>query len=318
MTCIEAGALEAEVLLLAESLRAFGGEWANVDFIAAKPRFGPSISAHTRSEMKRLRIEFVEGRFNKDYAWWNNANKSSVMAFLETRVGTPNITWMDGDMAILKPLDDLAPAEGTQFRSRSGEGYLGSDGSDSNAPYWRALCDMLGIDFDAFPEIVSWPEQRPIRAYWQTGVYSYATDTRLGAEHYNVIGKLLSSSIGSKQAGIYHQDQVSIALAVQKLGLKHSQFDPRMNYNVNPIEKDKVDRLPLDEVKILHYHGSMYDNHYGWFAGVVDRLAPDRAEMMRRHAPLSLGGYGVRLQKRLLARLRQPKVDAFKQRAVLY
>jgi hypothetical protein len=45
VACVEAGPLEAQVLMLAETLRAFGGTWAQTDFIAVKPRLGPSISA---------------------------------------------------------------------------------------------------------------------------------------------------------------------------------------------------------------------------------------------------------------------------------
>src|SRR5262245_5661771 len=94
VTCIEAGPLEAQVLMLAESLRAFGGDWAKTDVIAVKPRRGPSIAPHTRRELKRLGVEFIDERFNVALDWWNNANKSAVMSQLETRVSTPYITWM--------------------------------------------------------------------------------------------------------------------------------------------------------------------------------------------------------------------------------
>ena len=86
MTCIEAGPLEAQVLMLAESLRAFGGRWAKTDFIAVKPRRGPAISSNTRRDMKRLGVEFVDETLNVALDWWSNANKSSVMAAFETRV----------------------------------------------------------------------------------------------------------------------------------------------------------------------------------------------------------------------------------------
>jgi hypothetical protein len=102
--------------------------------------------------------------------------------------------------------DVLVPAQGTRFIARAGEGYLGLNGRDGNAAYWRALCGLVGINFDDFAMITSFPEKRPIRAYWQSGIYTYERGTRLGQAHYEILRKLLSSNIGSKAAGIYHQD----------------------------------------------------------------------------------------------------------------
>ena len=187
VTCVEAGGLEAQVLLLAESLRAFGGAWSKTDFVAVKPRRGPGLKPITISEFRRLNVGFIDEPFNSKFDWWNNANKSAVMSALETRVSTPHITWLDGDMIVLQPLGDLIPPPGCQFIARAGEGYLGSDGADANAAYWNKLCELVGIDFSAFPNIVSFPDRRGIRAYWQSGIYAYATSTRLGAAHFEII-----------------------------------------------------------------------------------------------------------------------------------
>lgn len=319
VTCVEAGPIEAQVLMLAESLRAFGGTFAKTDFVAVKPRRGPSISAATLKGFKRLQVEFVDERMNVELDWWNNANKSCVMSQLETRVSTPNITWMDGDMAVLQPLDDLAPAPGSQFVCRAGEGYLGSDGVDKNAPYWRKLCELIGIDFDRFPEITSFPERRRIRAYWQTGIYTYATATRLGAAHYDTIKQLLSSNIGSREAGIYHQDQVSISLAVQKLGLAHSEYDARMNFNINTLAKENASLLPMSEVRILHYHNSFYREGLDWAKLYLGQIPQDRRELINKYVPFTANAsYPARIHRALLRWTRKKHVDEFKKRAVLH
>jgi hypothetical protein len=319
VTCVEAGALEAQVLLLAESLRTFGGPAAKLPFIAVKPRRGPALKAATISQFRRLNIGFVDKPYNSKFAWWNNANKSAVMSALETEISTPNITWLDGDMIVLQQLDDITPAAGTQFIARAGEGYLGSDGNDTNAIYWNKLCELVGIDFATFPQILSFPERRNIRAYWQTGIYTYATSTRLGAAHFDIISKLLSSNIGSKQAGIYHQDQVSISLAVQKLKLKHSQFDPKMNFNINPLAKEHADIIPVSEVRILHYHNSLHKAGIDWADQYIKRLPADRIELIQKHVPISTDApFLTRLHRRLLRFERQKRVDQFASRAVLY
>jgi hypothetical protein len=319
VTCVEAGGLEAEVLLLAESLRAFGGSFSKVDFVAVKPRRGPRLKAATISEFHRLNVEFIDEPFNSKFHWWNNANKSAVMSALETRISTPNITWLDGDMIVLQPLCDIAPASGTQFIARAGEGYLGSDGTDANAAYWAKLCELIGLDFAAFPNIVSFPERRGIRAYWQTGIYTYATSTRLGAVHFEIISRLLSSNIGSKQAGIYHQDQVSISLAVQKLKLQHSEFAPTMNFNINPLAKQNADIVPMSDVKILHYHNSLHRAGIDWANQYIKRLPADRRELIKKHIPISTDAPLItRAHRKMLRLIRQKRVKQFAKQVVLY
>lgn len=319
VTCIEAGPLETQVLMLAESLRTFGGPWAKTDMVAVKPRRGPGIAAHTRRELKRLGVEFVDERLNVALDWWNNANKSAVMSQLESRLMTPYITWMDGDMVVLQDLDDLCPTDGAQFIARAGEGYLGSDGTDENAAYWHKLCALIGLDFDAFPMVVSFPERRRIHAYWQAGIYTYSTDTQLGRSHHEIITQLLSSNVGSRRAGIYHQDQVSISLAIQKLKLVHAEYDPRMNYNLSPLAKENARILSLRDVRILHYHNALYPEALSWAMEHIGELPQDRVELIDKYVPLTANATLLaRVHKKILGTARQRRVDEFRKQAVLY
>jgi hypothetical protein len=319
VTCVESGPLESQVLMLAESLRAFGGIWAGMDLIAVKPRRGPRISSKTLREFSKFNVEFIDERFNAQFDWWNNANKSAVMAHLEARVSTPHITWMDGDMIVLRELDCLLPKNGTTFVARAGEGYLGSNGDDENAPYWNKLCQLAGICFREFPEIISFPERRSIRAYWQAGLYTYLVDTRLGRAHYEIIKRLLTSQIASQTAGIYHQDQVSISLAVQKLKLAHSEYSARMNYNLNPLAKESAKILPISEINILHYHGSLYPSSLSWAMSILDRLPRDRLELIRKYVPLTANAnLSSRIFKRILRMSRARKVRRFESQTISY
>jgi hypothetical protein len=319
ITCVEAGSLETQVLMLAESLRAFGGTWGKSNFIAVKPRRGPRISSSTLQQFRRLGVEFIDEKFNVVLDWWNNANKSAVLSQLETRVSTPYITWMDGDMIVLQALDELLPGEGADFIARAGEGYLGSDGSDDNALYWHKLCGRIGIDFNDFPFIYSFPEQRRIHAYWQTGIYTYAINTRLGRAHYEIIRNLLSSKIASRTAGIYHQDQVSISLAVQKLRLVHSEFAAPMNFNINPLSKANATILPMSKVKVLHYHGALYPETVDWAMSFIEHLPSDRIELIRKYVPLlPNASLRVRVINRILRAIRQKQVNRIKNQSVEY
>ena len=59
---------------------------------------------------------------------------------------------------------------------------------------------------------------------------------------------MLTTPVASKFAGTFHTDQSSLALAVQLLELRYSQYNPRMNFNYDYLDKKLAKLLPLEEV----------------------------------------------------------------------
>ncbi len=181
-TCIEAGGLEQQVLLLVESLRAFGGKWAGAPVYTVKPRRGPALRRATVSRLKELGAILVDEPLNDVVPWWDMANKPASLRYVEEHTTTPYVTWMDGDMIVLQEPMDFAPASGKTFKARAGEAHdVASSATGEGAGYWRKLCEVLGLDFDAFPDIISFPDKKPIKAYWQGGLFTYPRETKFGA-----------------------------------------------------------------------------------------------------------------------------------------
>ena len=318
-TCVEAGALEHQALLLAESLRTFGGRYANLPFMAVKPRAGPAISRLTRQAFDRLGVTFIDKPLSVEFAWWDMANKPAAMRYAEENAKTPCVTWMDGDMAVLQEPLTFAPPPDADFMARAGEATdVASSGADDRVEYWRQLCDMFNLDFDRFPIITSFPDSKSIRAYWQGGLYTYRTSSRFGAMHGEIYGRMLNGAIASKYAGIYHMDQVSIALTVQALGLRHAEYDPRMNFNVNPLDKIGALRLPIEDVRILHYHGSLSPQSYDWARTLLEKLPSDRLDLFDRFAPLRSPPLATRVHRKLYSLSRAGKLRDLERRVVQY
>lgn len=319
ITAIEAGSLETQVLLLAASLRAFGGKYSRLPMWAIKPRRGPGLARATLNELERLEVRFVDKPLNRDHAWWEHANKAASMRFAEMEAKTPNVTWMDGDMMILREPDAFAPPGDAQFIARAGEGTdVASDGRDDGSEFWRRLCRTVGLDYDAFPEIVSFPDRRVIRAYWQSGIFTYRREVAFGAAHGEMIGRMLKGSIASAKAGTFHTDQVSAALAVQALKLRAAQYEPRMNFNFNFLDKASADLLPISEVRVLHYHGSLGPGAWGWARQKLAALPADRLQMLDAHAPLSSPHLRIRLVRRLLGLGRDWRKRSYEARVKRY
>jgi hypothetical protein len=318
-TCIEAGELETEVLLLAESLRKFGGRWADVPMVAVKPRRGPALSIATMNRLKQLNVELVDKLLSNEASWWNHANKPAAMRYVEQHASTRCVTWMDGDMVVLREPKGFTPAPGADFIARAGEACdVASDGSDDKVDYWRRMCAVFGLRFEEFGEISSWPDRKPIKAYWQSGIFTYYREAKLGARQYEVVATMLRTPIASKFAGIYHQDQISLALTVQLLQLRCSQYDPRMNFNFDSVNKEAAKLIPLEELYVLHHHRSFRPQNYGWAREELKALPADRLMLIDSYAPISRASLNVRLQRKLFRMWRKRKVDAFDATAVRY
>jgi hypothetical protein len=318
-TCIEAGELETEVLLLAESLRKFGGRWADVPMVALKPRRGPALATATVNRLKQLNVEFVDRALNDQVPWWNMANKAAAMRYVEQHASTRCVTWMDGDMVVLREPEEFAPVPGSDFIARAGEARdVASSGSDEKVEYWRRICAVFGLRFEEFGEIISWPDRKPIKAYWQGGIFTYPREVKFGARHYEVYATMLHTPIASKFAGTFHQDQISLALTVQLLKLRCSQYDPRMNFNFDSIDKESAKIIPLEELYVLHHHRSFRPGNYDWAREELKALPADRFTLIDSYAPISRPSLAVRLQRKLFSLARKRKLDAFEASVVRY
>lgn len=315
-TAIEAGYLEQEVMLLAESLRRFGGIRSDTPLVAVRPRKGPRIARATRKRLHDLNVHLVEdGGLSVSHSWWATANKPPILEYVEENSRTPNVTWIDGDMMVLAEPDSFAPPEGYDFVARAGESAdVASDGSDDKVEFWQRLCGQFNLDFHDFEKIVSFPEGKPIKAYWQAGLFTYRRGLGFASRFRQIKEAVLDGDIASKFAGTYHTDQVALALAAH--GLRTAQFNPRMNFNVNPLDKAGSTKLPIAEVQIMQYHGSLWPDTYPWLRSVLTPLPNNRADMVDRYAPLGNGGLITRAARKLHHLPRQRKIRDYETRVV--
>jgi len=316
ITCIEAGGLEDEVVLLARSLRQLGGRYADTPVVAVKARNGPAIRRSTRQALDQLAVTFVERPLNVRTPWWAHANKPAALVWAQSHATTPWVTWMDSDMLFLREPAAFAPPTGYDFIARPGEATdVASSGSDEKASFWHAVCAQQQLDFDRFPTIISFPDRKPIRAYWQAGIYTYARSSGFADAYARIMHDLLAGSIGSKFAGVYHTDQVSLALAVQAAGMTAAEYAPTMNLNLNVHNAEPFGRYAIDQVNIVHYHGSFWPADAAWAMRQLGSLNNTQRAVLDGLVPISSGSALVRFQRQLYAMSRAQSMKAYKGRA---
>ena len=77
--CVESGWLEPQTLRMVESLRRWGGQFAQSPVVAVTPRFGPPLAAKTRRAFGALNVEHYRFHADNQYAWKSFLNKHYAM-----------------------------------------------------------------------------------------------------------------------------------------------------------------------------------------------------------------------------------------------
>src|SRR5438105_1360667 len=99
--CVESGPLERMTLLLAESLRRWGGAFASCPVLAVTPRFGPWLSRATRAAFHRLDVTHLRLPGSNQHAWLGFLNKPAALAAAEQHALTPCLAWLDSDILVV-------------------------------------------------------------------------------------------------------------------------------------------------------------------------------------------------------------------------
>jgi hypothetical protein len=295
-TCIEAGVLEQQVVLLARSLRALPGTFARADLIAVQPRKGPGIAGGTRRQLAEMGVEYVRADLLGSYAWFDHLTKAAAMDWAERQVRTPYLTWIDGDFLFVRPPEGLLPPGDFGFAGAPGESDLGTDGADGNAPYWQHVAKLFGVPLDSGITMEAADDGRRIHEYYNGGVYTLAPDEEVSRRHFRYFKTLLDERISARSTGAYFNDMVALAMAARGVRRPRLAYDADLNFHLQPEGYRPGDAPFVQRIKLLHYHGSFYAPNAAT-AAVVETFPPQVREMVAAHTPFRISR--MRLDRRL-------------------
>jgi hypothetical protein len=288
-TAIEAGPLEQQVCLLAESVRLFGGRLSGLPFVAVVPRFGPLLRASTKVALRRLGVDIVTATRDDGMSWFPFLNKTQTTRLI-SRQFKGTIVWFDADVLLLnEPADLLIDDTDVKFAACCTDKNIGTASDDDEfAPYFKACCEVFGIKYESLPYIVTKTEGIPIRAYWNAGIFSFDCDSGLAETYDDFTKLLLRKGIGSRYCKMLMTDQISLGLAAHKLGLRYRELPLSHNFHIQPNDVTSV--LDSEEdIRLLHYHGCSWPGSFEKMLAGVSRRSRDAANLLARSGPLSNG-----------------------------
>lgn len=283
VVCVESGPLEQQTVWMVESLRRWGGSFSQLPVLAVTPRAGRSLAASTLDAFVELNVTWNRCKEHETYLWYGPLNKPAALAHAEQVRSESLIIWMDSDTLVVREPGQLDLAPGVDFVALPGSCVhdIGSNGLNQHENFWRSLFKSRGWDALDFPWIPRSEEGEGLmRMYWQSGVFAYRRSTCLGRAHLERNLELFDRGISSSAAGSYFHEQVALAFAVADLGLKWAVMQKSHNFPVNPLVDWGHDDIGFSDVRILHYFGSAWGEHFPALQQQVYRSLPSAGEWL--------------------------------------
>jgi hypothetical protein len=258
VACVESGGLEPKTVRMVDSLRRFGGRFADLDVVAVTPRMGAPLEPSTRRRLAELDVRLVRIRPQTRYVWHHYMNKAQAVMAVEERVDSEAILWMDSDIIFLREPNELELPAGIDFvASAPDTGLIGSSGSDDpHDAFWSRCAGLIGRDVDDLPWLTTGDGHR-IRFYWNAGLFAYRRATSFGREFVSDFERAMDQGVSRNHAQVHGMDQVILGLTVLRLGLNWKAVPDTNNFPVISFIPQNYDPKKLEPVDVVHYHDSM-------------------------------------------------------------
>lgn len=287
VTCVEAGPLERQVVLLARTLRAFAGRWAACPIAAVTPRRGLPLKSSTLRDFEELGVRHIQTPAADDYDWYHLLNKPRALRAAEAMLTTRDVIWIDGDILCLAEPSELLLAADEDVVAAAPDQNVGTTGpGDVNEPFWRAVCQATGMAIDELPWITTLSEQKSIRFYLNSGVFTYRRTCGLGARQAEITQTLLRNRLASHAAGTFFLEQISLGLAIVQLGLRFRPLTHSHNFAVGKKIHGMIDVEALQRTCLLHYHDGMWPHYYPRLLELISHR-PEARAIVEAEGPLT-------------------------------
>lgn len=289
VTVVESGLLEPMAVRMVESLRRFGGRLSDAPVLAVKPRFGPPLARSTHRRFDELGVRFIGMRSHPQFAWFHYLNKPLAMLAAEQRSDADILAWVDADVLVREePSAFLLPADVAFTAGPTDYGVVGTTGPhDIHDPYWRAICDALGMELEELPWLTTYVGQEKIRFYLNAGIFAYRRRTGLAEHWLRTCLRALEARVGFAESGETRLEQVSLGLTVLQQSLPWRPLRHSHNLALASYLDDEYDDGLVADARLLHYHDSLEPHQWQKFLRRADVAWPELAEWLRPQGPIS-------------------------------
>ena len=280
VACIEGGVLEAQALLLFDSIRQHAGRFRNCPIYALSPRAGHRISRSARQKLDELRVNYIDAILNTECREYGSANRVAAAAYIEEMYPHEILVILDSDTLFLREPDKiLLPADiDVAVRPVDVKGMCTAGPADPFDAYWRDLCRCCGVNYEEIPWTESFVDHHRIKASYNGGLVIvrgnlgilrqwgdfFFGSVRQGLTPYAEEWRLRSgvSWVDSTASKLWGSNQAALSLAIWSNTRRVEELPPIYNYPLH--QHDQIDAVTVHSVfphlVHVHYHWLLEGN----------------------------------------------------------
>jgi hypothetical protein len=274
VACIEGGVLEAQTLLLFDSIRLHTGRFRDCSLYALSPRAGHTISRHARRRLNDLGAHYIDTILNTESPEYGSANRVAAAAHIEDTRRHDILVILDSDTLFLRePCEFILPPHiDVAVRPVDVKGMSTGGPKDSFDTYWRNLCRFCGVDYDEIPWRESFVDRQQIKANYNGGLVVVRGGLgimRRWADFFfrsirqglwpNSNGSSFRAGAGWVEPGVgklWGSNQAALSLAIWSTSRRVWELPPIYNYPLHL--HDQIDpvfaRSIFPHLLHVHYH----------------------------------------------------------------
>jgi hypothetical protein len=279
---VERGPLEAQAILLCESIRAFAGRYAQSRITAVSPRPDWRPADRVRQRLLELGVEYRAENLISPTPEYGPSYRVLTAGMLGREAGPPVLVQLDSDTIFvgepdLELGDDLLLA-----RPVDETGMCSTGPDDPRDAYWQLMCRANGVGVDALGWVETSVGCTRVRTSYNGGFI--AGRRALFAETEAVFERIVASglrswpghergerigagTVGARGYAWWGTSQAAISIAAARLSGTRRLLDAGHNVPLHLISR--VDQPP-QRAAHLHYHWLFADQ--GGAEGVIERL----------------------------------------------
>ncbi|WP_258584693.1 hypothetical protein [Mesorhizobium sp. AR02] len=191
----EAGILEAQALLLCESIRCFAGSYSRSRITAVSPRSSRRPSPSTIDRFEQLGVDYLPIEIDSRCPQYGPSYRVHSLAHVERRTGPPVIIMLDSDAIFIAEPDFSLGTCSAAARPVDSKGMCTTGPGDPFDAYWRQLCVLAGVDYEHLPIVRTSVDGLAVRASYNGGLIAAKRASGLFQRTEDIFRKLVAANM---------------------------------------------------------------------------------------------------------------------------
>jgi hypothetical protein len=191
----EAGILEAQALLLCESIRIFAGAYSRSPITVVSPRSCRRPSLSMLRKLEELRAEYLPIEIDSCCPEYGTSYRVHSVAHIARRSGPQAIVQLDSDTIFLSEPDFSLTESHAAARPVDVKGMCTTGPGDPFDNYWRELCGLVGVDYEQVSIVETTVDCQAVRASYNGGLIAAQRDCGIFERTENIFKRLVAAGL---------------------------------------------------------------------------------------------------------------------------